>query len=249
MRRGKGFLSALLVLALLVTSALAIPPVQAPRDKKTLNPKADSCARSDSPAWNTGREWYLWVEERFEEMLSFLMFDLSQIPSGATIERAKLRLHTTGDTSKKAPVSVYHCPSNDWTEEGITYNNKPAFSPEPVDTANVTTPMTWYEWNVTATVQSAFEADGKRLSLVLKADTYGLVQFQSKNDPLARPPPEDTRPQLVVLYEAPPPSGTDPILTATIIIAVIAAVAVGLGSSYILLKRRRPSSPKPSPSR
>ena len=194
-----------------------------------------------------GRGRVLLVEEDFQESFSFLMFDLAGIPSGATIEEAKLRLHTTGDTSPKAPVSVYYCPSNDWAEMEITYNNKPSSSATSIDTANVTTPMTWYEWNVTDTAKSAFEAEDKRLSLVLKADTHGLVEFSSRNDPLARPPTE-WRPQLVVLYEAPPPSGNDPILTTIIIIAVIAAVAVGLGLSYVFLKRRKPPSPQPSTS-
>lgn len=237
MHRGKGFLSALLVLALLLTLVHSLLPVKAPLEGKTLNPVADSEVREEFPDWNLGREWSLSVWGNGMETFAFLMFDLSQIPSGATMEWAMLRLYAKG-VFIKALVSVYYCPSNDWTEEGITYNNKPAFSPNPTDTANVTKPG-WYEWNVTGNFQSAFEAADKKLSLVLKADTYGSLAFDSKDSPYAHPPYPETRPRLVVSYLAPPPSDNNSILTAAIVVVVIVATAMVLALTYILLKRRK----------
>jgi hypothetical protein len=225
-----------LVLALLLTSALITLPVQAPQEMKTLKPIADSHVANEGPDRNWGREWNLFVRGNGTEILAFLMFDLSQVPSGATIEGAKLRLYTMG-VFIKALVSVYYCPSNDWTEEGITYNNKPAFSPNPTDTANVTK-QGWYEWDVTGNFQSAFETADKKLSLVLKADTYGSLAFDSKDNPWTNPYYE-TRPRLVVSYLAPPPSGNNSILTAAIVIVVIGAAAIVLALTYILLRRRK----------
>lgn len=234
MRRDKSFVFTLLVLVLLLTSVPAISTVQAPRYMKTLNPTADSHVANEGPDKNWGRSWSLFVRGNGTEILAFLMFDLSQIPSDAGVEWAKLRLYASY-VNIRALISVYHCPNNDWTEEGITYNNKPTFSTTPIDTANVTS-INSYEWNVTGTVQSTLEAADKKLTLVLKADTHTWVNFDSRNKPYA----SQTRPQLVVLYQASPPSGTDPVLTTLILIVVIGAVAVGLGLSYILLKRRKP---------
>jgi hypothetical protein len=211
--------------------------VQAPLEGKILNPIADSDVFEKFPDWNHGRNMTLSVNGKgSHEILSFLMFDLSQVPSGATIEWAMLRLYAKG-VFIKALVSVYYCPSNDWTEGGITYNNKPAFSPNSTDIANVTKPG-WYEWNVTGNFQSAFETADKKLSLVLKADTYGSLAFDSKDNPWTNPYYE-TRPRLLVSYLAPPPSGNNSILTAAIVIMVIVASATVLALTYILLKRRK----------
>lgn len=246
MLRNKVLLSSLVVLVLLFTSTTTISIVQAPQETKTLEPKADSSVSSESPNFNVGRYYKLEVWVSFEERFSFLMFDLSEIPSGAVIEEAKLRLYTSGDESKKAPISVYHCPSNDWTEDGITYNNKPSFSTTPIDTANVTNTFTWYTWNVTGTVQSTVKATDKRLSLVLKADSQGWVEFMSKNSPFGQPLGSD-RPKLVVSYTAPPPSGTNPILTGLIVIGLTGAAIVGLTLTYTHLKKKKPTAQTPQP--
>jgi len=245
MYRNRGFMFALLVLALPFASVLAVPSVKVLREKKTLNPTADSYVAEEGPNTNWGRAWWLRVEGDGPEILAFLMFDLGENPSGAAIEGAALRLYVPA-VDIKAFVGVYYCSSNDWTEDGITYSNRPTFSSNPVDAANVTTASTWYEWNVTDTVQSAFEATDKRLSLVLKANTYGAVEFDSKDDPYARPPYKETRPQLVVVYEAPEPSGSDPLLPVLVAIISIGAAVIALELAYIHLKRRRQ---KPSPSK
>jgi len=242
MPTNRSFMFSLLVSALMVLAVLTTLTVQAPLEGKILNPIADSDVRSGFPDWNRGWEWTLWVE-RFvlsnnSEIIAFLMFDLSPIPAGSTIDWAGLRLHAHA-VDIKALVGVYYCSGNDWTEEGITYNNKPTFSSEPLDTANVTKRI-WYEWNVTGTVKSAFQGADKRLSLVLKADSRGTILFDSRHAPYVDSSPH---PQLDVRYWPPPPTENSTLPTIIVAIIVIGAAATTTALSYTILKRRKTRSP------
>lgn len=228
------------LLGMLVPNIMRVEALQG----KILTPIADSYVWNEAPDWNRGKEWNLIVQENGIERIVFLMFDLSQIPTGASIDESKLRLFTN-DVDIKAPVSTHYCSSNGWTEDGITYNNKPSFSETPIDALNVTKALTWYEWNVTDATQTALTTADRKLSLVLKAGTHGGIVFRSKDNPWATPPYPDTRPKLEVLYVA-PPSGNDASLTLLIVIVIVGAVAIGLELTYIRLKRRRPTDTNPT---
>jgi len=218
---------------------------QALVEKKTLNPTADSYVESEFPDTNVGRSGDLLVREpavvNGRESLGFLMFDLGQIPSSASVEWARLRLLTTGAVVYKSLVGVYYCSDNGWTEDGITFNNMPSFSQTTLDTANVTTPQTPYEWNVTETVKTTLQSTDKRLSLVLKADTPGFVEFYSRQNPFN----PAYYPELVVQYDAPPQTGIY-IPKELIIIVVIGAAAIGLEIIYLHKKRRKQPASLPS---
>jgi len=240
MRTSKNVVWSLFFCCLLLTSASVMLQAQALVETKTFNPTEDSYTVSEFPDTNVGRRGELRVEKpdivNGVESLGFLMFDLGQIPSDASVGWAKLRLLTEA-VDIRALVGVYYCPSNDWTEFEITYNNKPSFSEMPIDTANVTTVRTRYEWNVTETVKSTLQAADKRLSLVLKADTPGAVYFYSRQNPFS----SNYYPELVVQYDAPPQTGIY-IPKELIIVAVIGAVAIGLEVIYLNRKRKKASS-------
>lgn len=236
MRARPRFLTALLLL-LVTTLAVVHPifPVQAIRDRKTLSPVADAEVRSAQPDVNLGRIWGLSVERNSEETVNYLMFDLGQLPAGTTaIEEAALRLYAAeGTATSTGEVNVHYCPSNDWTEDGITYN-KPAFQSETIDSVNVTSNSIWYEWNVTSTATSTLRTADKRLSVALEGSTNGgIIVFYSRQSPGV-----DLRPQLSVLYSYTPSSGKEPVLVALIVIVVAAASAIGL-VAYTRRKKRK----------
>jgi len=248
MRTSKNVVWSLLVCYLLLELVFALLPVQALLETKTLNPIADSHVRSGDPDVNWGRRGELLVREpavvNGEESLGFLMFDLGQIPSSALLEWAKLSLlTTTEEVVHSVLVSVYYCSNNDWTEDGLTFNNKPAFSETRLDTVNVTAMQTRYEWNVTDTVKSTLQSANTRLSLVLKADTPGGVFFYSRQNPFN----PAYYPELVVQYDAPPQTGIY-IPKELIIIIVGGAAAIVLTLVYTLRKDRKQPTPLPSPS-
>lgn len=237
MHKSSILLLELLVLALVLASTLAVLPAQALR--KVLLPSADSYVVSEGPTRNWGREWTLDVEADGWESLAFLMFDLSQVPSGATIDSAVLSLHVHY-LYKKAPVGVYYCSSNDWKEDEITYNNSPPFSPDPIDTANVTSTDTWYDWNVTETARPTHQAVDKRLSLVVKAHARVSIEFDSRNSPVSAPPyqAQEARPQLIISYQPPPPSNGNSFTIIIIAIAVTGAVTT-IALACMFFKRRK----------
>lgn len=81
----------------------------------------------------------------------YLKFE-AEVPEGATVIDAKLRLYGKGDTT--AVTKVFSVEDDSWTETGITYNNRPAMSAEPLDTVTVTSTARYYEYDVTGFVQS-----------------------------------------------------------------------------------------------
>ncbi|NLG56004.1 MAG: DNRLRE domain-containing protein, partial [Rhodococcus sp.] len=91
---------------------------------------ADARVERDDPDRNIGGGVMLQVdspnEDGLGEMQSYLKFDVT-IPAGATITSATLTLwvRPTGTNGTQHNVHVYSV-SNDWTESGITWNNKPA---------------------------------------------------------------------------------------------------------------------------
>lgn len=244
MRTSRRFLIGLLLaLTLMLAISHPIRSVQALRDRKALLPTADSYVTREFPDANLGREWILRVMgDGTLETLAFLMFDLGEIPSNAVVEEAELRLYAPGGSSNGI-VYLHYCGDNDWTEFGVTYNNKPAYSPELLGTINVTSQWTWYEVNLTETARSTFSKGDKRLSLAITGETLPhavIVEFDSRTFPLV-PSGENTHPQLSVLYSYTPSSGIDPVLVGLIAIGIVGISSVGLGLVYIWRKRRKQS--------
>jgi hypothetical protein len=250
MRRHQSLLIAvLLALTVILAAGHPISPVQALRDKKALSPTADSHVTREFPDANWGRTPGLFVrDDEVHETLAFLMFDLAELPSNAAIEEATLRLYPDAGTSN-GTVNLHHCPSNDWNEYEITYNNKPAYSPEPLGNINVTSKWTWYELDLTQTARSMLSKDNKRLSLALTGETlpnWTTVAFNSRNFPLD-PPGQSTKPQLSVLYSYTPSSGIDPVVIGLIAVGLVSVSGIGLGLIYMRRKRRKQSPAETQP--
>jgi hypothetical protein len=207
---------------------------------KLLRPVEDSDVTSEFPERKSGSEWLLEVRTTNFETLPFLLFDLSEVPSDARITGASLQLFTASVATSSYPtpiVGVHYSENNDWTEDGITYNNKPAFSPEPVDSVNVTQAQRLYEWNVTDTVSTTIQGGNKKLTLVLKAETRGIAGFYSAEQPAD--PLNDIHPRLRVTYLAPRQSDTNPALTILTAIIIAGAAAITLTVAYTRLKKRK----------
>ncbi len=134
----------------------------------------------------------------------FLLFNLSVIPSSATITDANLSLYMFVAPSNSRTYSAYNT-SNSWTETGITQSNQPA-----ADTlqqgVTVTTPASvWKSWNVTNAAVSSYAQTNKNMSIMIRdntetATTARFALFVSKENTT------DTskRPQLIITYVTPP---------------------------------------------
>ncbi len=89
----------------------------------TLSAKADATVFSSYPTKNYGKSTNL-AANRNPEVSSYLQFNLSE-QKNKTINKALLRLYTTSSASKYTTQSIYSSNSNNWSEELITYNNRP----------------------------------------------------------------------------------------------------------------------------
>jgi hypothetical protein len=123
----------------------------------------DAYVNSSSPDTNYGTVEHMYVSNNSEQDFTYVMFDLSSIPSEAYILSAKLNLYlssTGGEITTSPPadeIGAYYCSDNSWMELGITWNNKPSFDPEPTDTLSLFTFSIsgTKSWEITEDVRTA----------------------------------------------------------------------------------------------
>ena len=127
-----------------------------------------------------------------ENAYTYLKFDVSGYP---TITLAKLRLYCRAWGSYEATLTkkVYKVSVDTWTEEKITWNNKPAVGDE---VASVTQGGEgWHEWDITDHVEAERQVDGI-VSLCIKMyDKNHYVSFHDKENA-----PFDKKPELYLEY-------------------------------------------------
>ncbi|MGD8544420.1 MAG: DNRLRE domain-containing protein [Candidatus Bathyarchaeota archaeon] len=179
-----------------------------------------------------------------DEKNIWLKFDLSEIPSEATVTSIILRMHTSvaySDVTNK--VGVFLCSNTTWQEMTITWNNCPQVEGQPIATVYVSSWDTNYDFNVTSAVQ------GKNvMTLVLKTleptASMDWVGFNSKESSRA-----DVLPRLVVEYPTPSqPLTTDPsilLIIGLIVIVVVIGIIYGITRKG---KQQSPSTTTPSTS-
>lgn len=150
---------------------------------ENLDPRADAFVASYSPDENYGDYYNLWVRnsEYGSSKLIFIKFDLSGIPTEATIQSAQLKLHG-GYSSTGVYVSAYYVRDDSWREYGLTYNNKPNISNTLTCTVENISAHSWYSWDIT---EDAIEAihDNKELTETLiwgNTTEYGDTHFDSR---------------------------------------------------------------------
>ncbi|MGG3801267.1 DNRLRE domain-containing protein [Metabacillus fastidiosus] len=102
-----------------------------PRFKKEYTPIKDSFIRSDVPRVNygdlptmeVGKSTTPYSGNNLAEFLALLQFDLSDLPEGAIIEKATLRLRTA---LEREDVNFYaSLNTSDWKEDTVAWVNKP----------------------------------------------------------------------------------------------------------------------------
>ncbi|HUJ16750.1 MAG TPA: MBG domain-containing protein [Nitrospirota bacterium] len=144
-----------------------------------LAPVADAQVASGKPTTNYNTT-NLYIQSSsmnsYGNERAWLKFDLSGIPSGATISGASLQLWDWKATGAALPAEVRGGSDDTWTETGITWNTQPALGAAALDTQTLAaaTANLWYNWNVTPFVQGKWAAN-KLVSLVVKPVTEGAA--------------------------------------------------------------------------
>jgi hypothetical protein len=137
------------------------------------------------------------------------LFDLSFIPTGATVKSASFQAYVTHATGSLSPVTIglYQVMAF-WYESGVTWANQPAVASYPIATSALDNSLGYKSWNVTSLVQGWVNGTIPNLGLELRgpeADWWART-FSSREGAHC--------PQLVLTLESPAPIET-PTATST----------------------------------
>jgi endoglucanase len=101
---------------------------------------------------------------------TYLMFDASSVTG--TITSVQLKVYGKVDLTTVAsiPVGVYPVSNTSWTENAITWNNKPAAGTTALASATVTNAaFSYVTWDITNYVRSEITAGRTRIALAMKS--------------------------------------------------------------------------------
>ena len=154
-----------IVTFILVLLPAFAPYVRAQGGSVTLNPTDDTYAYwNDDPDSSHGAATQLKVSEIY--YVSFLKFNLSNVPEGARDFTAILELYckvcSVADT-----YPAYLCLNNSWSEETLNYCNLPSIGDLYLDSETVSTAETWHSWIVTASVENATLRNATEVSIMV----------------------------------------------------------------------------------
>lgn len=171
----------------------------------SLDPTDDSYVNANEPSTNHGTATGLFIVSLFYldsyDHRIFLKFDLSELPVGAIISSATLKLYCYEVNSLMNGVSdvqAKRVSSDSWVESTVTWTNQPSMG----DTEDTQTPaIGWVEWDVTDWAVNQF-ADDKTLSVGLKSATESYDET-ARNSLYRSSRYGSNTPQLDIVYTAP----------------------------------------------
>lgn len=123
---------------------------------QTASPGTSSCNVPDHRALYVG--YYVHVGSKVvrKKTHSYLYFDVSSIPSGATINASHLKLYqyAFGDGMTGYVADVHRVTSH-WIDNctSVTWNNQPTSDPSIVTSIPIDTQVEWKDWNITSLTQ------------------------------------------------------------------------------------------------
>lgn len=153
----------------------------------SFGPTADSQVVEGSPTFNYGTSTSVYIASAsggtYLDERGWLKFDLTgQIPPGATIHSAKLRLNFwRADETNDLEIAVHGSTDDSWTEGGITWNNQPSYQPaaQSQTTLVANDSDVWVTMDVTGFVQSEVVGGDTVVSLVVKPVVEGQEPWRS----------------------------------------------------------------------
>jgi hypothetical protein len=155
----------------------------------SLDPDADTYVKEAASSTNYGTSTTMVTKAAAQNRYAYLKFDLSTIPG--PIVSATLRLYQR--TSYEDDRSIYDVADDSWTEEDLTWNNKPTYTNERASA--VTNKSTWTEWDISSYAAQEY-ADDQTITIVVNdpesVSTYGIDFYSKENS--------SNTPELVIEY-------------------------------------------------
>jgi len=228
-----------------VSLLMFISMVSTAKAQTTLMPIEDSTVSSCMPDMNEGDLQILFAQKGSCERWAYLKFDLTGLPD-VTINNTVLWLFCRYDGAEpSAAIDVDVCEANNsWTENTITWNNKPLGDPGAMlATTAVDGTGKWYKWESPAlTNYVSAHADGK-MSLIVRLPATGIVADQRaffSRESLTSPPLLDINPldpgkRSVGGFDVP----VNEFALLAPYVALVSAVSVGTVVTLVSIKRRK----------
>lgn len=150
-----------------------------PANSTTVNITAnrDTYIESWQPTTNHGTDTTLWLgrnESRSTYNDALIGFNLSSIPTGATINSAVVYMYETTGGSTGYVESIYKITSP-WDGYTVTWSTKPTFDSEAITSSNGLESKGWQSWNVTTTVASFFGGGVINNGFLLRETSSGTL--------------------------------------------------------------------------
>lgn len=185
------FIFLCVVMAVLSTALCFVPFLTAfvTAKETTIHPVVDTYINAYEPNTNYGAsyDFAIWYWSPTRKYIAFLKFDLSSIPTEATITRAVFHAHLSRKGGgKTAQVGVHFVSDNTWNEYEITWNNAPSYRIDPTYVNNtVAFEEVWYSWIVTSAVSEALPK--RILSFALVSEVESNIDRFSSRESMNKP--------------------------------------------------------------
>ncbi|RLG81320.1 MAG: hypothetical protein DRO09_02110, partial [Thermoprotei archaeon] len=150
----------------------------------TISPPTDDSYVSEySPDDNYGSNNELSIQDRDGVTNRvFIRFDLSSLPSEATILLANVRLYYYSyyQDNPSGKQTDIHRVLESWDESTITWNNQPSYASVATSSTDMPSSYGWVEWNVTDDVQGMVDGTYDNYGWCIKFHTEGLSSGYSQ---------------------------------------------------------------------
>ncbi len=142
----------------------------------TFEPTADVCIIEGYPTENFGSTADMWAGyDRFLDpdgqiVRSLVIFDLSTIPAGSTINSATFEAHLVSsfdDAGSYRDITVYRI-TGSWDEESVAWNNRPGYGESYGSTAIEHAAWDWYSWDIKNLAQKWVDGTYSNHGLMLR---------------------------------------------------------------------------------
>ncbi|HIH66531.1 MAG TPA: DNRLRE domain-containing protein [Nanoarchaeota archaeon] len=106
-----------------------------------------------------------------KEMYGFMKFNISAIPSGATIKNATLHYYVGSNLSQPRNFEIYSVQDagDTWNEASITWNNMPALENARASASFIPQANKWYALDLKPYISEEYSSRNKIVTLVFKA--------------------------------------------------------------------------------
>lgn len=136
------------ILFLALTASAESVELQAVQDAYVCDCKPDSTNPNGNDAHLYFGRYFSCLDRTLVE------WDLSEIPSGAVVVGAEMRLYCNSFFGSQSGQPVFHMINEEWDELTVTLNTQPSFDASPCLTGDWPAPQSWFCLDVTPFVQA-----------------------------------------------------------------------------------------------